>query len=212
MPISEILNNDEKYFAHKKSHSEQSEKSIEAQRDGVSDKPETIEEHSSLVLSYAKKIIKVKNLKSVIQKIGEQFFPPNSNDYNLWEQMFFDAIYLHDIGKANTDFQSIKMKNSLFKESQNKKPEHSLSSASIYFSKYYNLITARSAKRNFLPFLLINSYIISRHHGYLNNFEKFLKKFYDRSKFYDTYSHLLKDITVNFDIMKKIDNLNTLKM
>ncbi len=197
MPICDYLKNDEKYFAHKDGKS----------KDGVPKNLETIEEHSSLVLEYAKKIIKVQNLEPVIQKIGEQFFEFGSDSFKLWEKMFFDAIYLHDIGKANTDFQSIKMKNKGFKESQNKNSEHSFSSASIYFSKYYNLIKGRN---DLWSFLFINSYIISRHHGYLKICEEFLEKFFS-SNFYDTYSHLLKDITVNFEIMKKIGNLKNFK-
>ena len=49
MPISDYLKNDENYLAHKDGKS----------KDGVLKNPETIEEHSSLTLDYAKKIIEV---------------------------------------------------------------------------------------------------------------------------------------------------------
>ena len=74
MPICDYLKNDEKYFAHKDGKS----------KDGVPKNLETIEEHSSLVLEYAKKIIKVQNLEPVIQKIGEQFFEFGSDSFMLF--------------------------------------------------------------------------------------------------------------------------------
>lgn len=197
MSIAEYLNNDKKYFAHK---------------DGVSIPIETIQEHSSLVLQYAKKIIEVQNLNPIIHNIGKQFFESDSDGFLLWEQMFFDTIYLHDLGKANTDFQSLKMGNKEFKNSQNRNSEHSILSASLYFSKYFNLVKTRNDKNNFLPFMFINSYIISRHHGYLNTFAKFLEDFADTDKIYRPYAKLLEDISIDFSIMNKekiLENLET---
>lgn len=197
MSIAEYLNNDKKYFAHK---------------DGVSIPIETIQEHSSLVLEYAKKIIQVQNLNPIIHNIGKQFFKSDSDGFLLWDQMFFDTIYLHDLGKANTDFQSLKMGNKEFKNSQNRNSEHSILSASLYFSKYFNLVKTRNDKNNFLPFMFINSYIISRHHGYLNIFAKFLEDFADTDKIYRPYAKLLEDISIDFSIMNKekiLENLET---
>lgn len=196
MSIAQYLNNDKKYYAHK---------------NGISKANETLEEHSSLALDYAKKIIKIQHLEFIIQKIGESFFECNSDDFYLWNQMFFDTIYLHDIGKANTDFQSIKMKNKEFKKSQNKNPEHSPSSASLYFSKYLDIIKNKDNKNDFLPFLFINSYIISKHHGYLKSFEDFLEKFCDADNFYSIYSDLLKDISIDFSVMNKEKILSNVK-
>lgn len=192
MPISEYLENDKKYLAHKNGKT----------KDGVSKNPETIEEHSSLVLDYAKRIIKVKNLQPILEKIGKRFFERNSENYKLWETMFFDTIYLHDLGKANTDFQSLKMKNSSFSQcSQNRNSEHSPCSASLYFSKYFEQINELSDKKIFFLFLLLNCYVISKHHGYLKSFSSFLDDFENVDKFFYVYKKLLPDISFDFSIM-----------
>lgn len=202
MPISDYLKNDEKYLAHKDGKS----------KDGFLKKSETIEEHSSLTLDYAKKIIEIQNLKPIIEKIGESFFEKNSENFSLWQQMFFDTIYLHDLGKANTDFQNLKMKNENFKNSsQNKNSEHSFLSASLYFSKYFEQINNLPDKKLFFLFLLINCFVISKHHGYLNSFANFLESFSDTNKFFNIYSKLLPEIAFDFTIMndeKKLSKRN----
>lgn len=193
MRISEFLNNDKKYLAHK---------------DGVSAPLETIEGHSSLVLDYAKKIIKAQNLEPIIKKLGERFFEPDSDNFRLWEKMFFDAIYLHDIGKANTDFQAKKMGNKEFSY-QNKTTKHSLCSSVIYFGKYYDELQILEEENiiKFIPFLLINSFVISKHHGYLSNF---IKLFDDIPANYKNFTNLLKDITVDFSFLENSDDINEL--
>lgn len=199
MLISDYLKDDKKYFAHIDGKS----------KEGVPKNPETLEEHSSLALSYAKKIIEVQHLKPVLEKLGERFFEKKSDEFTLWEEMFFDAIYLHDLGKANTDFQNLKMKNSKnFPEcSQNKNSEHSPSSASLYFSKYFELINVLDNKKIFFLFLLINSFVISKHHGHLKSFSEFLENFAEPNKFFDVYSVLLPDILFDFSIMKDSSKL-----
>lgn len=198
MPISEYLKNDKKYLAH-----------IEGKtKDGVPKNPETIEEHSSLVLDYAKRIIEVKNLQPVIEKIGERFLEKNSENYKLWETMFFDTIYLHDLGKANIDFQSLKMKNPNFSEcSQNLNSEHSPCSASLYFSKYYDQLQILKEDDivKFIPFIYINSFAIYKHHSYLNDFFKF---FDNISTNYQFFQKLLKnDIKVDFSFLENHNNI-----
>ncbi len=191
MPISDYLNNDKNYLAHKDGKS----------KDGNLKNPETIEEHSSLALTYAKQIIAKQKLEPILEKLGENFFEKDSEDYELWQKMFFDAIYLHDLGKANTDFQSLKMKNKTFDSSQNKNSEHSLSSASLYFSKYFEQINNLSDKKTFFLFLLINCFVISKHHGYLKSFEDFLENFSDTNRFFAIYKDLLPDISIDFSVM-----------
>lgn len=191
MPISDYLKNDKNYLAHKDGKN----------KDGALKNPETIEEHSSLALDYAKRIIKVQNLDSVLEKLGNIFFENNSESFALWQKMFFDAIYLHDLGKANTDFQSLKMKNKKFDSSQNKNSEHSLSSASLYFSKYFEQINNLFDKKTFFLFLLINCFVISKHHGYLKSFADFLENFSDTNRFFEIYKDLLPEISLNFSVM-----------
>lgn len=197
MPIADYLKNDEIYYAH---------------RDGVPKKVETLEEHSSLTLEYAKKIIDVQRLWSVFIGLGERFFEKNSENYKLWERMFFDTIYLHDLGKANVVFQNMKMNNPNFKYDKNEKgfangsSQHSLSSAGLYFGKYFETINGiedKKTKKTFFLFLLINCFVISRHHGYLVSFDEFIKTFSDTNKFYETFANLLPDIFLDFSVMSK---------
>lgn len=198
MPISDYLNNDKNYLAHINGKD----------KDKICKKAETIEEHASLAAYYAKKIIDVQNLQPIIENIGELFFEKESDNFNLWREMFFDVIYLHDLGKANTDFQSLKMNNKKFKSSQNRNSEHSLSSASLYFSKYYERINTLPDKKIFFLFLLINCFIISKHHGYLSSFDKFLENFSDTNIFYNIYAKLLPEILLDFSIMNDEQKLN----
>lgn len=200
MPIADYLKNDEIYYAH---------------RDGVSKKVETLEEHSSLTLEYAKKIIDVQRLWSVFIGLGERFFEKNSENYKLWERMFFDTIYLHDLGKANVVFQNKKMNNPNFKYAENEttskgfangSSQHSLSSAGLYFGKYFETINGiedKKTKKTFFLFLLINCFVISRHHGYLVSFDEFVATFSDTNKFYETFANLLPDIFLDFSVMNE---------
>lgn len=198
MPIADYLKNDEIYYAH---------------RDGVPKKVETLKEHSSLTLEYAKKIIDVHRLWSVFIGLGERFFEKNSENYKLWERMFSDTIYLHDLGKANVVFQNKKMNNPNFKNAENEttrkgfangSSQHSLSSAGLYFGKYFETINGiedKKTKKTFFLFLLINCFVISRHHGYLVSFDEFAKTFSDTNEFYETFANLLPDIFLDFSVM-----------
>lgn len=198
MPISDYLKNDKNYLAHKDGMS----------KDGVLKSPETIEEHSSLALDYAKKIIEVQNLQPILDKIGERFFDKESEKFKLWQEMFFDTIYLHDLGKANTDFQNLKMKNPKFKKpSLNQNSEHSISSASLYFSKYFEKLNKLPDKKLFFLFLLINCFVISKHHGYLKSFDNFLEDFADTNNFFNIYASLLPEISLDFSVMEEDSKL-----
>lgn len=200
MPISDYLKNSENYLAHKDGKS----------KAGVLKNPETLDEHSSLALRYAKKIIEVKKLQPIIEEIGKRFFENGSESFNLWQEMFFDTVYLHDLGKANTDFQSLKMKNVKFpKCSANRNSEHSFLSASLYFSKYLEQIKGLSDKKTLSLFLLINCFVISKHHSYLNSFSDFLTDFSDPNSFFKIYGKLLPDISFDFSVMaceNKLEN------
>lgn len=199
MPISDYLKNDKNYLAHKDGKS----------KDGVLKNPETIEEHSSLALYYAKKIIEIQNLQPILDKVGERFFEKESENFKLWQEMFFDTIYLHDLGKANTDFQNLKMKNPKFKKpSQNQNSEHSIISANLYIAKYIKFLYEHEEFENFrfefTTFIYINSFVISRHHGYLKSFKEYINDKSELFKFYETYTPLLNEISFDFSFLENI--------
>ncbi|MCK4442273.1 MAG: hypothetical protein KAU90_09720, partial [Sulfurovaceae bacterium] len=59
---------------------------------------ETLLEHSDLTLDYCSKIIESKHLESLIDNLIESI---DKKNFELIREMFFDAIYLHDLGKVN---------------------------------------------------------------------------------------------------------------
>ena len=87
---------------------------------------------------------------------------------------------MHDVGKSNPNFQYYKMKNNeSFQSLDNKKTEHSLFSSIMYFNSYCGKIVnnVEGEERNLLLLILmINSYAIARHHGYLKDFFEFYEE------------------------------------
>jgi len=69
---------------------------------------ETLIAHSNLTLDYYNKIIGAKKLNALIDNLIHQI---DSKNFKLIEEMFINAIYLHDLGKKNPCFQAKKMNN-----------------------------------------------------------------------------------------------------
>ncbi|MGL5962848.1 MAG: CRISPR-associated helicase Cas3' [Fusobacteriaceae bacterium] len=134
-------------------------------------KIEKLEEHINLTKKYAQKIIDSKNLGLIIEKIGKKNFK-KQEDYDLWYEMFLATIEFHDIGKINENFQVNKMKNKNFKTKSNFTTNHSFLSSKIYLDFYFE--KANNSAPEMLIFLFINIYIISKHHGSLDSFDKFI--------------------------------------
>ena len=76
--------------------------------------PETLLEHSDLVIKYFKKIYEDKNLEIIFDKFSDKFFGENKIIKKFWNEMIVNTIYMHDIGKLNINFQIDKMKNKIF--------------------------------------------------------------------------------------------------
>ncbi|MBY6950091.1 CRISPR-associated helicase/endonuclease Cas3 [Clostridium botulinum] len=147
------------------------------------EKKETLKEHLDLSLKYLNKICKSKSLDNVFLNFENNLLVGFSDEgKKLYKEMILNTIYMHDIGKINCNFQFRKMKNEYFKNEEGLKSNnsnHSMLSSVIYINHFLGIIKdIKSSKdRNLLiVFMLLNSYIISKHHGTLDSFEEFKRK------------------------------------
>jgi CRISPR-associated endonuclease/helicase Cas3 len=93
-------------------------------------KEETLEEHSNLTKKYLDALIDAKKLNNIIDGL---LFSISKNHHNLLKKMFYNAVFLHDLGKINPSFQKNKMDNEHF-EITTESSQHSLLSAEKYIS------------------------------------------------------------------------------
>ena len=173
-------------------------------------------EHHDLCLDYFKRIDKEKGILDKVEKCVLKYLERNitKDEMQIFKDAFVDAIWHHDEGKRNPLFQVEKMKNNEFmreKELDNisedigEGSKHSLISALIYIKKYFYKIREfefedEELEKDFKLFIFISAYIISKHHGNLDEFYKFIGV--------DGKSSRLKDITGairgNYEILKPI--------
>lgn len=177
--INQIINQKYMFFAH----------TCEADlNDNKKDKPkETLLEHTDRSKFYFKLIVENKKLEDVFLKLEEVFLGEASERVKLlFREMILNIVILHDIGKINPIYQSKKMGNKIIKD-QNKlfkflviQSKHSILSAVIYLRYYYDYFKkefndiSKSEKRIIRVFMLLNSYIISRHHSSLTDFHDYM--------------------------------------
>lgn len=113
----------------------------------------------------------------------------------MFYSLIVNVIIFHDCGKINPRFQSIKMKNTLKKWTAIDcldGTKHSILSAAIYFDYFYEKIQesllSKDEKNMIHVFMLVNAYVISRHHGNLSRFEEFLEEFQPNRQLADIFS------------------------
>lgn len=150
----------------------------------LNDRKETLKEHIDLALEYLHNIIKSKNLDNVFLNFENRFISNFSNKgKSLYREMLLNTIYMHDLGKINCNFQYLKMNN---KEVENlidlnlNNSNHSMLSSLIYINHYFSKINkhdTKSEQSTLRLFMLLNSYIISKHHGSLDSFGEYKEKF-----------------------------------
>lgn len=177
---------------------------------------ELLSEHQDLCLDYFKKIDKEKGILDKVEKCVLKYLERNITKYEMqiFKDAFVDAIRHHDEGKRNPLFQSEKMKNDSVKslkeldkisEDIGEGSKHSLISSVIYIKKYFYKIKKFNFKdeeleKDFKLFIFVNAYIISKHHGNLDELYKFIGV--------DGKSGRLKDITnairENYEVLKPI--------
>ena len=183
---------------------------------------ETLEEHIKLCSKYFIRIMDSKGLYSVFEKAEKEFFHEFSEEaVSLFREMVLNTVMLHDMGKVNPYFQKARLNNNLNIKEADKfnNSHHSLLSAVIYIDFYYPKIKKfeRNLRDILLDFMMMNAYVISRHHGQLNTFKQFEGKFNpdgegeklinsQRGLFQYTYSNEIKiNIKCILKIFKVID-------
>ena len=153
---------------------------------------ETLPEHLDCTKKYLERIIKEKHLEPLIDGLVESIDDSYST---LIKEMFYNAIYLHDLGKMNPCFQSKKMGNSMFKEYEGcSDSKHSFGGV-VYFIDYYKLIIEKIEDDGAyyrLIYILYNfSYPIAKHHGRLGKIEDY---FSDKREAHASFDSAKKDI------------------
>jgi CRISPR-associated endonuclease/helicase Cas3 len=166
---------------------------------------ETLIAHSNLTLAYFHKISNAKNLVKIIKVLLGKL---DLQNFELLNEMFINAIYLHDIGKTNPYFQARKMNNTDFKEfkESSDSSDHSfLSSQKFvdYYKEKIDIISDRKTKEKFRFLLYAFSYHQAKHHGSLGEFEEYRKKD-DFSKNYWAYLDKFDIPQFEFYILNKL--------
>lgn len=204
--IKNIIVNSDDYYAHRIDGNSQVEK-------------EKLIEHIERCEKYFIRIFEEKEISDVVEKFEKIFFKtPEENKYYDKEVEFFrlalfNIITFHDIGKINPLFQSKKMENPKF--AKEKKPDetlksyHSELSSIIYIDYFESLLDSyeleKEIKKLMRIFILMFSFIISRHHSYLSNLDNYIRKFYDKDPKIEAEKKLLEELLENKIYVKNIE-------
>jgi len=137
-----------------------------------SQEPEKLSIHANLVLEYTIKIIESNSIESRINFIVNSISKNRifQNDIKL---LFLKAIYWHDIGKINENFQIDKMLNNKYKRIDSKiSSRHSILSTYLYLISSLDYINKNYQNINqrieLISISLISSMNIWRHHSGLS--------------------------------------------
>lgn len=174
-------------------------------------KKELLPEHLDKTVYYFQILCRERHLEKVLEREADYFFGDDVESKEVWRELYVNAIYLHDIGKINVNFQKVKMENTLKYVAKNKMhTDHSMLSAIIYYTHYYpqlQQIKDRDVKNKLMVFLLLNSYVISKHHSHLDSIEEFIEKFSTSFEFYEE-NKLVFGYDIAFDdVMKPSYNI-----
>ena len=186
--------------------------------------PERLTKHLNLVIKYAEKIYNDKNLAEIFENFENIFLKDTPELREIWEEMILNVFYMHDVGKTNRNFQINKMKNGYFKKNiyvQGSK--HSNLSGLIYlnyfYEKIFNLCISGNIKEEnttiLLYFLILNTYIILRHHSKTEIFkedfyEKFLSGEYETlfKNIKEYCPNILQELKEEYEIDELLENYN----
>lgn len=167
--INEVINTNYDFKAHKKNS------------DGKIIY-ESLAEHTALANDYFFKIYKEKELDNIFTKFEEIYLKEVSDEgIKLFRRLLVNIVNFHDFGKINPRFQLDKMDNELieYESFRTLKSNHSIISSIIYIDYFWNEVEKldKKSKKIIKQFLYLNSYLISKHHGDLDSFEKFVSTF-----------------------------------
>lgn len=143
---------------------------------------EYLHEHIELCDKYFFNIIREKGIEEVFMKLEAEFLSQSSKEAKeLFREMIVNTILMHDMGKMNALFQEYRLGNKLkLKSVENlSNSHHSMLSTIIYFDYYFEKLRSLSSAdiEILLDFMVMNGYIISRHHSDLMSLKDFQDKF-----------------------------------
>ncbi|MBN1052290.1 CRISPR-associated helicase Cas3' [Clostridium botulinum] len=178
----ELISNKYDFYAHLKGEKNKN-KFDKDEKEYV--RKETLKEHTNLCKKYFNKIIKSKKLDKVFLNFENIYFKDLSdNGKKVFREILINTIAFHDIGKINPYFQIKNMDNSLKENVESFSQigtRHSIISAVLYIDYYLNKVLSLelAEKKQVRTILFLNAYVISKHHGNLDNFLGFLDMFYE---------------------------------
>ncbi len=114
--------------------------------DGNATLPESLSDHSALVIKYANVLVHAHKFDSIIESLIKHSLFDCIKDKptvsSLVGRMFWMAIAFHDIGKVNSRFQKEKMKNDkpIFEVNHSYGTRHSIISVYLFLAYFYSEI------------------------------------------------------------------------
>lgn len=202
--FSKIVNSKYNFYAHKKSVDSKYEY-------------EELINHIELSNKYFFKIYNAKNLGSIFENFEEKFLRTVSIEgKELFRKLLINIVNFHDIGKINPIFQKDKMDNKLFEIDNFKsiKSKHSIISSVIYIDYFLDEVECldRKSKKILRILLYLNAYLISKHHGDLDTFEKFIASFDNDGEDYGDANKAISVLNESYkDVLCKEFSLNSTK-
>lgn len=180
--VQNIIAKDKVFYAHKTEGKER----------------ELLEEHIERCLYYFHELCRHKNFDKIFSNFRTELLPELSDEgIVMFDKMLINVIAFHDMGKINPLFQQGKMGNMDIKGSSIYSltgANHSMLSSAIYidyfFEEIQNSELSKEEKEKLYVVMLVNSYIISKHHGDLTEFETFLHEFNEGGKLYGIFEEM----------------------
>lgn len=168
---------------------------------------ESLAQHIENTFEYAKKYFSL--LKKMIDDIFNNL---NERQRDFIYKAAIDVIVMHDDGKKSPYFQNIKMNNKEFSRYKNHTANHSIIGSILYLYKYIkelDKLNPEDYSYDIEKLIWYFSFLISRHHSYLNDFSigkngdftDSIKPYLKEESFFVNTGYSLKDIqeTINIE-------------
>lgn len=144
---------------------------------------ETLVQHTELSQKYFRKLAANKKVDGILERFEKRYFQKLSKEAKaLFEDMFGNVVTFHDAGKTNYVYQMNTMKNknqSLNRDFSVADGSHSMLSAVIYLNYYVQKVKLLDKEERSIlrSFVVLNSYMIAKHHGRLEEFTAYMDLF-----------------------------------
>lgn len=178
--LNELIDDVDKYKAHKKPKNEKDEKGEQIY--------ETLLEHTKRTEKYFDKFWQLKKCDDILDRFcsvlwqDKMIKKKDIEEAKIILKEMIEAIPIfHDLGKINPNFQIEKMSNKeIIRDENFIETKHSFISAIIYLfyfrNKIVNKVKGRKIKDLLKEFILYHAYIIERHHSDIDKIGKFVGK------------------------------------